>query len=238
MSDIKNGPALLLSIVMAMVSIVMQTPVGAAIPQHISSEQSISPEIQAVFNKPLYHNSTWGLRVVDAKNNRVLVELNPEHKFYIGSVRKLFVVGELLNQIGPNYRSITTIHSDGEVNNNELKGNLVLVASGDLTMGGRTNPDGSIAIANFDHNEAETLGNAVLTKPDPLAGYKNLARQVKKSGIDKISGDVIIDERLFDPIHFRDQFNISPLFVNWTLDKLRSERARARGRARARPSSG
>ncbi len=25
---------------------------------------------------------------------------------------------------------------------------------------------------------------------------------------------------------------------NWTLDKLRSERARARGRARARPSSG
>ncbi len=25
--------------------------------------------------------------------------------------------------------------------------------------------------------------------------------------------------------------------INWTLDKLRSERARARGRARARPSS-
>ncbi len=27
------------------------------------------------------------------------------------------------------------------------------------------------------------------------------------------------------------------LFIYWTLDKLRSERARARGRARARPSS-
>ncbi|MEO6828371.1 MAG: hypothetical protein ABI164_01070 [Acidobacteriaceae bacterium] len=32
--------------------------------------------------------------------------------------------------------------------------------------------------------------------------------------IKKISGDVVIDDRLFQPNHFRDQFYISPIFVN------------------------
>jgi D-alanyl-D-alanine carboxypeptidase len=95
-----------------------------------------------------------------------------------------------------------------------LHGDLVLVASGDLTMGGRTNPDGTIAVPNYDHNEADSLGNAVLSAPDPLAGYKALARQVALHGITGITGDVIIDDRLFQPFDFREQFSVRPIFVN------------------------
>ena len=88
------------------------------------------------------------------------------------------------------------------------------VASGDLTMGGRTNPDGTIAVTDYDHNEADSLGNAQLTKPDPLAGYAALARQVAASGIKEVDGDVVIDDRLFKLYLFRNEFEFRPIFVN------------------------
>lgn len=71
-----------------------------------------------------------------------------------------------------------------------------------------------IAITNFDHNEADALGNSGLTKPDPLAGYFDLARQVRHSGIKSITGNVVIDGRLFQPFNFRGQFDVRPIFVN------------------------
>jgi len=165
--------------------------------------------------KPLYSHATWGLRVADPANGKVLINLNSDIQFFIGSVRKIFSVGELLNQVGPSHTYNTPVYHDGFINGSGiLNGNLFLVASGDLTMGGRTNPDGSIAFSNFDHNEADSLGNAVLTAPDPLAGYAVLAHQVAASGITEIAGDVVIDDRLFQPFNFRGEFNVTPIFVN------------------------
>ena len=71
------------------------------------------------------------------------------------------------------------------------------MAKGDLTMGGRDNGDDTIAVTDFDHNDANNLGSAILTKPDPLAGLDKLAARVAAYGIRKVSGDVIIDDRLF-----------------------------------------
>ncbi len=81
-------------------------------------------------------------------------------------------------------------------------------------MGGRTRPDGSIAFSDFDHNEANSLGNAMLTRPDPLAGYADLADQIAASGINEITGEIVIDDRLFKPFNFRGEFDVKPIFVN------------------------
>lgn len=81
-------------------------------------------------------------------------------------------------------------------------------------MGGRTRPDGSIAFTDFDHNEANSLGNAVLTRPDPLAGYADIADQIAARGIKEISGEIVIDDRLFKPFNFRGEFDLKPIFVN------------------------
>lgn len=176
---------------------------------------SVPPDIQAVFEKPLYRGAIWGLRVVDLDTGAVLIDREPGCQFAIGSVRKVFSVGELLNQVGPGHRYNTPVYRDGAVDRaGVLHGNLILVASGDLTMGGRTNPDGSVAVSNYDHNEADTLGNAVLTAPDPLAGYQALAQQVRTAGIRQVDGEVIIDDRLFQPFNFRGQFDVRPIFVN------------------------
>ncbi len=179
-----------------------------------SSSAAIPDDIQKIFTKPIYKRASWGLRVIDA-SGKVLIDYNAGRQFFIGSVRKVFTIGELLNQIGPNHTYDTPVYRMGDVDQSGvLHGNLVLVASGDLTMGGRRNPDGSIAISNFDHNEADSLGNAVLTAPDPLAGYAALAQQVASAGIKKVAGEIVIDDRLFQAFNFRDQFNVTPIFVN------------------------
>jgi len=177
---------------------------------------NIPADIRAIFNKPFYSGAIWGLRVVDLETGEVLINLRPDYPFFIGSVRKVFSVGELLNEIGPDHLFITPIYKEGVVDGSGvLDGNLYLVASGDISMGGRTEANGEFAISNFDHNEADTLGNAELTKPDPLKGYKAIAEQIAAAGITQVN-DVVIDDRLFQPFPFRNEgnFAIRPIFVN------------------------
>jgi D-alanyl-D-alanine carboxypeptidase len=185
------------------------------------SSANVPADVKAVFDKPVYKNAVWGLRIVDLETGKELMDLQPHCNFYIGSVRKIFSVGQLLNEVGPTHRYNTPVYRRGELNGaGVLHGDLVLVASGDLTMGGRTNPNGTIAITSFDHNEANSLGNATLASPNPLAGYIELAQQVAKSGVKEVSGDVIIDDRLFQPFNFRGQFDVRPIFVNGDLVDL------------------
>ena len=157
--------------------------IGAAAAQAASEPAGVPPDITAIFDKPFYQGAVWGLRVIDTDTGQVLIDLKSDQHFFIGSVRKIFTVGELLNQIGPTHTFDTPIYRRGTTSSaGRLQGDLILVASGDLTMGGRTNPDGTVAISDFDHNEANSLLNAVLTKPDPLAGYAALARQIAAAG--------------------------------------------------------
>ena len=188
---------------------------GSASAQHIADPANVPSDIKAIMDKPHYKGAIWGLRVVDVETGKPLIDLEPHHQFFIGSVRKVFTVGELLNQIGPDHTFDTPIYRHGLINDRGvLQGDLILVASGDLTMGGRTNPDGTIAVSDFDHNEANSLGNAQLTKPDPLAGYATLAHQIVASGIKEVTGDLVIDDRLFQPYLFREEFKVRPIFVN------------------------
>ncbi len=206
------GRAFILAVVLLTASAAPLTASGQA-------GTKVPGDIQTLFDKPLYRGAVWGLRVLDG--DRVVIDLNSRRKFYIGSVRKVFSVGQLLNAVSPNHTYDTPVYRTGSVDRNGvLHGNLIVVASGDLTMGGRTNPDGSIAVSDWDHNEADSLGNAVLTKPDPLAGYRRLARAIRAAGIKRVAGNVAIDDRLFKPFDFRNQFDVRPIFVNDDLVDL------------------
>jgi len=180
-----------------------------------SNNSSIPPEIRAIFDKELYDGSVWALRVVDMETGKDIYNLRSNKDLFIGSVRKVFTMGEIINELGLDFLFHTPIHRQGIVDEEGvLNGDLILVAKGDLTMGGRRLPNDTMAVSSFDHNEANIFGNAVLTTPDPLHGYKDLARQIAESGVTRITGEVIIDDRLFQPYFFRDQFDVKPIFVN------------------------
>ncbi|HEX4017189.1 MAG TPA: D-alanyl-D-alanine carboxypeptidase/D-alanyl-D-alanine-endopeptidase [Frankiaceae bacterium] len=155
--------------------------------------------ILKVQNQPLYANGRWGMLTQDLSSKKYLTSQNAQQFFIPGSNAKLFSTAALWGTLGPNYRFQTPVFRTGPATNGTLSSNLVLVASGDLTMGGRTKPDGTVDFENFDHADANALpGFATLTPENPLAGLNKLAQQVRASGIKKITGNVVIDDRLFD----------------------------------------
>lgn len=182
---------------------------------------NVPTEITAIMGKPRYANaqSQWSLVVMDAQSGEIVYALDPDRLSFTGSVRKMFSVGTALNTIGPDHRFETPVYRNGSVDaQGALAGDLVLVASGDLTFGGRARPDGSLDFTDFDHNEANAFGGSGLTPQDPLAAVDELARQVRASGIQSVSGDVIVDDRLFDSFRVPNgNVLISPMLINENL---------------------
>ena len=173
-------------------------------------------EIRTIMEKPRYADATWALHVVDLKSGDVIYDLNSDQRLLTGSVRKLYSVGVALNKLGPDDRFKTPVFRNGQVDaSGNLQGDLILVAKGDLTMGGRDCGRDCVAFTDFDHNDANSLGSAILTAPDPLAGLNKLAAQVAASGIKTVSGDVIIDDRLFPQFRVPNQkLLITPIVIN------------------------
>ena len=181
--------------------------------------QPIPDEILAIMNQPRYEGAVWSLRVIDLDTGELVYNLEPNLVLLTGSLRKAFSSGLSLNELGADHRFKTPVHRQGNVDGEGvLQGNLILVADGDLTLGGRVTSQDTIQFTNFDHVDANALGGAVLTTQDPLTGLDNLARQVVDSGIKEINGDVIIDARLFDEFVVpNNQRLISPIIVNENL---------------------
>ena len=182
---------------------------------------SLPAEISAIMSKSRYASakSQWTMVVMDARTGEVIYALEPDRLSFTGSVRKLFSVGMALNTLGAGHRFETPVYRNGSIDTQGvLTGDLVLVASGDLTFGGRTRADGSLDYKDFDHNEAIAFGGAGLTPENPLAAIEDLARQVRASGIERVSGDIVIDDRLFESFRVPNgNVLISPMLINENL---------------------
>jgi D-alanyl-D-alanine carboxypeptidase/D-alanyl-D-alanine-endopeptidase (penicillin-binding protein 4) len=179
--------------------------------------QDLAARIAAVIDVPEYRHGRWGLLVVEAESGRAVYERNADQLFIPASTTKLFSCSAALHALGPDYKFETPVYARGTVDGGRLRGDLILVASGDLTLGGRTLPDGTMAFTNNDHTYADaTTTTEALTPTDPLAGLTALAKQVKASGIDRVDGEVLIDARLFEPAASSGSGPrlVSPIVVN------------------------
>jgi D-alanyl-D-alanine carboxypeptidase/D-alanyl-D-alanine-endopeptidase (penicillin-binding protein 4) len=179
--------------------------------------QTLAARVGAVIDGPDYKHGRWGLLLVEQDTGRVVFERNPDQLFAPASTTKLYTCSAALHYLGQDYRFETPVYRRGSVENGVLRGDLILVASGDLTLGGRTLPDGTMAFADNDHTYADaTSTTAAVTPTDPLAGLKDLARQVKESGIRRVEGEVLIDARLFEPSRSSGSGpdRVSPVMVN------------------------
>lgn len=179
--------------------------------------ESLTAKIRELTCAPHYRHAHWGLLFVDIKTGEVMHQENADKLFAPASVTKCFTVATALDALGADYRFRTPVYSRGDVNEGgELQGDLILVASGDLTLGGRTTEKGEIAFTNSDHTYATFSEDSSLTPQDPLAGLSEIARQIADAGIKKVSGDVLIDDRLFDHAEGSGSGpgNLTPILVN------------------------
>jgi D-alanyl-D-alanine carboxypeptidase/D-alanyl-D-alanine-endopeptidase (penicillin-binding protein 4) len=163
------------------------------------AQAELGPKVSKIMGSSLYRYGEWGYLEVDPSNGDTVRSLGPADRLYIpGSSTKLFTVSAALDDLGFDHHFKTPVYAQGRVKGGTLSGNLVLVASGDLTMGGRTAPNGSVSYTPIDHTYADSVPGATLTPENPLAGLDEIAKQVRQSGITRVDGNVIIDTRLFD----------------------------------------
>jgi serine-type D-Ala-D-Ala carboxypeptidase/endopeptidase (penicillin-binding protein 4) len=163
----------------------------------VRADDDLASKINAVIHGPDYRQARWGILVVDAESGRTVYEHNPDQLFLPASTTKLYSCAAALGALGPDYKFETRVYQRGTTTDGRLTGDLILVASGDPTLGGRTDANGKMAFKDHDHIYANFTPGAALTDTDPLAGLNNLARQVKEAGIRQVDGEVLIDDRLF-----------------------------------------
>ena len=167
-------------------------------PVHGLRADELAEKINTVVSAPEYKHARWGILIIDAETGKSLYERNPDMLFAPASVTKLYTCAAALVAFGPDYTFETPVYRRGEIVEGRLRGDLILVAKGDFTLGGRTDATGKMAFKDQDHIYAgPTALKTELTDTDPLSGLKSLAKQIKDSGIRQIDGDVLIDDRLF-----------------------------------------
>jgi D-alanyl-D-alanine carboxypeptidase/D-alanyl-D-alanine-endopeptidase (penicillin-binding protein 4) len=164
-----------------------------------AEEPTLAGRLETILKRPEYKHARWGILAVDAETGKPIYERNADQLFAPASVTKLYSCAAAMIAFGPDYRFETPVYQRGKLTDGKLVGDLILVAKGDLTMGGRTMKNGLMAFADEDHIYAGPIKTTTrLTDTDPLAGLNDLAKQVKAAGIKQVTGDVLIDTRLFD----------------------------------------
>jgi D-alanyl-D-alanine carboxypeptidase/D-alanyl-D-alanine-endopeptidase (penicillin-binding protein 4) len=181
---------------------------------------NLAEAVKAVTGLPEYRTAHWGLYVVDLASGDVLLDHQSDKLFAPASVTKLFSVAAALDALGADHRFRTKVLHTGEYHepSKTLKGDLIVLASGDLTLGGRPLPDGSIAFKDNDHTYANGNTRGQLTDVDPLQGLHQLARLVAEK-VGTLQGDVLIDDRLFDKAESTGSGpgRLTPVLVNDNL---------------------
>src|SRR5712691_3949611 len=178
----------LLNVLFPMLILAFQAP-----PSHAQSESSLSQRIQKVISRPEFAHANFGIEFYSLDTGKVVYALNADKLFVPASTTKILTEGTLLATLGADYRFHTRIYRTGAIDaHGTLKGDLVLVASGDPNLSNRIQPDGTLAFVDEDHSYA---GPAL--PGDPLLVIKQLAKDVAAKGIRKIEGRVLVDTTLF-----------------------------------------
>jgi D-alanyl-D-alanine carboxypeptidase/D-alanyl-D-alanine-endopeptidase (penicillin-binding protein 4) len=179
--------------------------------------EPLDARVDAVLNSSGYGVGHWGLLVVDAKSGRTVFERNADQLFCPASVTKLFSTAAALVELGADHRFQTPVVRRGEVEKDgTLRGDLILVAKGDLCFGGRTGPEGTLLFVDDDHTYAGGNPHSGVVSSDPLGGLDLLAREVASAGIKAVTGEVMVDDRLFrqESSTGSGPSRLSPILVN------------------------
>jgi len=157
------------------------------------SPDSLEIRVQKIMARPEFAHSNFGVEFYDPEIGKVIYSFHREELFVPASTTKLLTEGTLLAKLGPGYRFHTPIYRTGPIDQHgTLKGDLILVASGDPNLSNRIQPDGTLGFLDEDHSYQ---GPAL--PGDALLVIREFAAQVKAKGIRKIKGNVYVDVSLF-----------------------------------------
>lgn len=166
--------------------------VAASVPLKAQEKGELATRIEAVMSRPVFKNSNFGVEFLDLETGKVVYALNPSKLFVPASTTKLLTEGTVLAKLGPDFKFKTYVYRTGAIDKHGvLKGNLILVASGDPNLSNRIQPDGTLAFVDVDHSY-----NGPALPGDPLAVLRQFAEQIAAKGIREVEGQVLVDASL------------------------------------------
>jgi D-alanyl-D-alanine carboxypeptidase/D-alanyl-D-alanine-endopeptidase (penicillin-binding protein 4) len=121
-----------------------------------------------------YKNSVIAIFVADEKG-KTIAEFNPDMPLLTASTMKTITTGLAINLFGPDYRFTTKIGYTGTVEDSLLNGDLYIIGGGDPTLG-----------------SADTVAFPIEDIFGKWLGF------IKKTGIKRISGNIIADDSFFE----------------------------------------
>jgi D-alanyl-D-alanine carboxypeptidase len=144
------------------------------------AREKLRADLNTIFSDPRFDNAFWGVRVETAEGE-VIYDLNGAKSMNPASNTKLVTTAAALDRLGKDFSYTTRVDAVGEIRNGRLDGDLVIVGSGDPSLGA-WHPDDS-------HDSAKLLAE--------------WAKALKDAGIREISGDYYRRRALFyRRIHF------------------------------------
>ncbi len=177
---------------------------------------SLAARIERIISRPEFRYSSFGIEFYSLDTGQPVYELNADKLFTPASTTKLLTEGTALALLGADYRFHTRVYRTGPIDSSgTVKGDLVLVASGDPNLSGRIGPDGTMAFENEDHSYAGSPDTQAVPG-DPLAVIREMAAQVAAKGAKRVEGHVLVDATLFreGARELGTQAVISPISVN------------------------
>lgn len=144
-----------------------------------SQRAALRATIDSLADAPEFHNSYWGILIVDPERGDTLYSRNAGKLFLPASNMKVITSSVALTQLGPDYTYRTTLVARGPRRDSTLNGDLAVIGRGDPTISDHMWVDAMIPL----HDLADSLaargvkhitgrlvaaGNAF---PGPVLGY-------------------------------------------------------------------
>lgn len=161
------------------------------------ADSELEEKIRRIIDKPEF-NAGWGIKFASAETGESICAVDAAMPHRLASAIKQFYATTAFDALGPDRTFPTRVYATGPVRHGVLHGDLVLVAGGDLLLGSRIQPDGSMFLEGPDHcYAANFMAEAKQIPGDPLQSIRALVDRVAARGIRRVSGAARVDTSLF-----------------------------------------
>jgi serine-type D-Ala-D-Ala carboxypeptidase/endopeptidase (penicillin-binding protein 4) len=117
---------------------------------------ALQRELASAVQTPAFTNAVWGVEVRSLKSGEILFARNPRTFLMPASNMKVVTLAAAAERLGWDYTFQTRVVAGGPIDHGTLKGDLVILGSGDPSLGGR--PGGSPAIVEAWADEIRARG--------------------------------------------------------------------------------
>jgi D-alanyl-D-alanine carboxypeptidase/D-alanyl-D-alanine-endopeptidase (penicillin-binding protein 4) len=98
---------------------------------------NLHAELERIFADANFASAHWGVEIVSLDRGDMLYERNPGRLYMPASNNKVVTTAAAMARLGPDFRYETRVLTDGKIAEGVLRGNLIVVGSGDPSQAAR-----------------------------------------------------------------------------------------------------